>query len=54
NKPMRLVLQGVGTRFDQFYDRLWQPEEMPQTRLVFIGRSLNPTTIESQLVALPN
>ncbi|MDV2993002.1 MAG: P-loop guanosine triphosphatase YjiA [Chroococcidiopsis sp. SAG 2025] len=53
NKPMRLVLQGVGTRFDQFYDRLWQPEEMPQTRLVFIGRSLNPTTIESQLVTLP-
>lgn len=54
NKPMRLVLQGVGTRFDQFYDRLWQPEEIPQTRLVFIGRSLNHTAIASQLVALPS
>ena len=53
NKPMRLVLQGVGMRFDRFYDRLWQPEEMPQTRLVFIGRSLNPNAIESQLVTLP-
>lgn len=53
NKPMRLVLQGVGMRFDQFYDRLWQPEETQQTRLVFIGRSLNPSAIESQLVALP-
>jgi cobalamin biosynthesis protein CobW len=54
NKPMRLVLQGVGTRFDQFYDRLWQPEETQQTRLVFIGRSLDRQAIESQLVALPN
>ena len=54
NKPMRLVLQGVGMRFDQFYDRLWQPEEIQQTRLVFIGRSLNPGAIESQLVALPS
>jgi cobalamin biosynthesis protein CobW len=54
NKPMRLVLQGVGTRFDQFYDRPWQPEEIQQTQLVFIGRSLNPNAIESQLAALPS
>lgn len=53
NKSMRLVLQGVGTRFDQFYDRPWQPEEPQQTRLVFIGRDLNSNEIESQLVALP-
>ncbi len=38
---MRLVLQGVGTRFEQFYDRLWQPDELKQTRLVFIGRDLD-------------
>ena len=50
---MRLVLQGVGTRFDQFYDRPWQPDEAKQTRLVFIGQNLNPTAIESQLVSLP-
>ncbi len=54
NKAMRLVLQGVGTRFDQFYDRPWQPDELKQTRLVFIGRDLNSTEIRSQLVALPS
>lgn len=48
-KSMRLVLQGVGKRFERFYDRLWQPEEPRQTRLVFIGRSLNPALITAQL-----
>ncbi|WP_341524799.1 cobalamin biosynthesis protein CobW [Nostoc sp. UHCC 0302] len=52
NKPMRLVMQGVGTRFDKFYDRPWQPEEARQTRLVFIGRDLKSSEIEAQLVAL--
>jgi cobalamin biosynthesis protein CobW len=52
NKPMRLVMQGVGTRFDQFYDRPWGSEEARQTRLVFIGRDLKSSEIESQLVAL--
>ncbi|MBD2035274.1 cobalamin biosynthesis protein CobW [Leptolyngbya sp. FACHB-321] len=52
-KPMRLVMQGVGKRFDQFYDRPWQPEEAKQTRLVFIGRALDASRIESQLTALP-
>ncbi len=52
NKPMRLVMQGVGTRFDQFYDRPWQPQEARQTRLVFIGRDLKSSELESQLVAL--
>lgn len=53
NKPMRLVLQGVGTRFDRFYDRLWQPNELKQTQLVFIGQNLNPEAIELQLVSMP-
>jgi cobalamin biosynthesis protein CobW len=52
NKPMRLVLQGVGKRFEQFYDRPWQESEPRQTRLVFIGRALDPTAIESQLASL--
>lgn len=51
-KPMRLVMQGVGTRFDQFYDRPWQPDEPKQTRLVFIGRALDATQIQAQLTAL--
>ncbi|WP_009633663.1 cobalamin biosynthesis protein CobW [Synechocystis sp. PCC 7509] len=53
NKSMRLVLQGVGTRFEQFYDRPWKQDELQQTRLVFIGRKLNPAAIESQLAAIP-
>ncbi len=51
-KPMRLVMQGVGTRFDQFYDRTWLPEEPRQTRLVFIGRALDSAKIESQLASI--
>ncbi|MEM9815132.1 MAG: cobalamin biosynthesis protein CobW [Cyanobacteria bacterium P01_D01_bin.6] len=41
NKAMRLVLQGVGQRFDHFYDRPWQSSEPRQTRLVFIGHDLD-------------
>ncbi|TBR57933.1 cobalamin biosynthesis protein CobW [Mastigocladus laminosus UU774] len=51
NKPMRLVIQGVGNRFEQFYDRPWQLDEPKQTRLVFIGRKLNRTEIAAQLEA---
>ncbi|KGF73141.1 cobalamin biosynthesis protein CobW [Neosynechococcus sphagnicola sy1] len=51
-KSMRLVLQGVGERFEQFYDRPWYPEEMRQTQLVFIGRALNPQQIQLQLESL--
>ena len=54
NKPMRLVMQGVGTRVEQFYDRPWKPQEARQTRLVFIGRDLNSFEIESQLTSLTN
>lgn len=49
NKPMRMVLQGVGNRFDSFYDRLWSTEEPRQTRLVFIGRQLNKTVINERI-----
>jgi cobalamin biosynthesis protein CobW len=52
NKPMRLVLQGVGNRFDTFYDRPWHPEETRQTRLVFIGRALERTTIVQGITQL--
>jgi cobalamin biosynthesis protein CobW len=52
DKPMRLVMQGVGNRFEQFYDRAWKPDEARQTRLVFIGKDLKSSDIESQLVSL--
>lgn len=46
HKAMRLVLQGVGERFDYFYDRPWQPTETRQTKLVMIGRALQSAQIE--------
>ncbi len=47
NKAMRLVLQGVGNRFDYFSDRPWKPQEPRQTRLVLIGQELDQVHIES-------
>jgi cobalamin biosynthesis protein CobW len=49
NKPMRMVLQGVGDRFDTFYDRLWKPAEPRQTKLVLIGKFLNLKEITNHL-----
>ena len=49
NKSMRLVLQGVGSRFEHFYDRLWLGNEPRETRLVLIGRGLDKGQIESSL-----
>lgn len=49
DKSMRLVLQGVGERFDSFYDRLWQPTELRQTKLVLIGRALQSDQIKVAL-----
>jgi cobalamin biosynthesis protein CobW len=50
DKPMRMVLQGVGDRFDSFYDRPWQASEARQTKLVLIGRCLDRDRIEQQLM----
>ena len=41
NKPMRMVLQGVGERFDYYFDRNWKEGEERKTRLVVIGKDLN-------------
>jgi cobalamin biosynthesis protein CobW len=49
NKAMRLVVQGVGNRFDTFYDRPWQSGEARQTRLVLIGESLDAETIAAAI-----
>ncbi len=50
NKPMRLVMQGVGDRFDYFYDRKWSVDELRQTRLVFIGKQLQQKDIEQAIL----
>ncbi|MEN9203959.1 MAG: cobalamin biosynthesis protein CobW [Thermostichus sp. DG_1_6_bins_120] len=49
HKPMRMVLQGVGSRFETYYDRPWRRDELPQTRLVLIGQQLNRERIQNQL-----
>jgi cobalamin biosynthesis protein CobW len=49
NKAMRLVVQGVGQRFDSFYDRAWQPNEIPQTKLVIIGNGLDQAQIQASI-----
>ncbi|PCH76765.1 MAG: cobalamin biosynthesis protein CobW [Flavobacteriaceae bacterium] len=44
NKPMRMILQGVGERFDYYFDRPWKENEARKTTLVIIGRNLQETT----------
>ncbi|MGF1568434.1 MAG: cobalamin biosynthesis protein CobW [Nodosilinea sp.] len=51
NKALRLVVQGVGQRFDSFYDRPWQSGEIRQTQLVFIGKGLDETTLRKAILA---
>ncbi len=50
-KPMRLLLQGVGQRFDKHFDRAWQADEARITRLVVIGQTLDQAAIEAELNA---
>ena len=40
NKPMRMVLQGVGSRFDYYFERPWRENEERKTRLVVIGKEI--------------
>ncbi len=39
-KPMRMVLQGVGSRFESYYDRPWQSEEDRKSHVVLIGKQI--------------
>jgi cobalamin biosynthesis protein CobW len=52
NKPMRMVIQGVGQRFEQFFDRPWRAAEPRLTQLVFIGQQLDAGAIRSRLEAI--
>lgn len=36
-KDMRLIVQGVGARLQQYFDRPWEADEPRETRLVVIG-----------------
>ena len=51
-KPMRLVIQGVGGRFQHYFDRDWRPAERRSTRLVVIGEAgMDEAAIRAQLSA---
>ncbi|MCL6420623.1 cobalamin biosynthesis protein CobW [Aestuariirhabdus haliotis] len=51
-KPMRQVIQGVGQRFDRYFDRPWQSDEERRSRIVLIGKGLDTKQIEQRLQAL--
>ncbi|CAG4888752.1 cobalamin biosynthesis protein CobW [Paraburkholderia saeva] len=43
---MRLVIQGVGRRFDSYFDRRWQAEESRRSRFVLIGEDLDQKALQ--------
>ncbi|WP_447774606.1 cobalamin biosynthesis protein CobW [Variovorax boronicumulans] len=49
HKPMRLLVQGVGRRFDHHFDRRWRDGEAQRTRLVFIGEDLDEAALRKAL-----
>jgi cobalamin biosynthesis protein CobW len=50
--PMRLVVQGVGRRFDSYFDRRWQQGELEElgegaeSRFVLIGEDLDQAALQ--------
>lgn len=44
--PMRLVIQGVGRRFDSYFDRRWQDGEARASRFVLIGEDLDAAELQ--------
>jgi cobalamin biosynthesis protein CobW len=51
-KPMRLLIQAVGTRIDPYFDRAWGPGEARRTRLVVIGlHDLDEAAVRAAIVS---
>ena len=48
-KPMRLLVQGVGKRFDHHFDRQWREGEARRTQLVFIGEDLDEAVLREAM-----
>lgn len=48
-KPMRQVIQSVGTRTERYFDRRWGDDEARQTQLVVIGQRLSREVLENAL-----
>jgi len=52
-KPMRLLVQGVGARFQHHFDRAWKADETRASRLVVIGqKGLDRARVAQLLSAL--
>ena len=49
DRPMRMVIQGVGKRFETYFDRHWVEGERRRTHIVLIGADLDRPTIEAAL-----
>ena len=50
-KPMRLAIQGVGSRINHHFDRPWDTGEVRQSRLVVIGQTgLDQAAIEAAII----
>lgn len=57
--PMRLVIQGVGRRFDSYFDRRWREDEMRDeahdeartSRFVLIGEDLDQAVLQREFDA---
>jgi cobalamin biosynthesis protein CobW len=43
---MRLVIQGVGQRFDSYFDRRWRVDEARLSKFVLIGEDLDPKALQ--------
>ncbi|MEK1868709.1 MAG: GTP-binding protein, partial [Ensifer adhaerens] len=53
SKPMRLLIQAVGARIDQYYDRAWGAGEKRGTRLVVIGlHDMDEAAVRAAITAL--
>ncbi len=48
---MRLLVQGVGQRFDSQFDRPWRSDETRNSQLVFIGDHLDADQLQRELQA---
>jgi cobalamin biosynthesis protein CobW len=46
DKSMRMVLQGVSTRFESYFDRKWKDNEIRKTSLVIIGDELKHKNLQ--------
>ena len=52
-KPMRMVIQAVGSRVDTYFDRAWTPSETRATRFVVIGlHDLDEAAIRNDIARL--